>query len=252
MKRLLIPLALLPFSMATAADYPAPVQVLIDQGVSVEAKFEAPGGLTAYAARIQGQPLALYLTPDGKQVIVGTMLDGQGQNLSEAQLAQHLPEPDFEQAWAQLEKTSWVREGSADAKRIVYVFTDPSCPYCNAFWKASQAYIGKDLQIRHIPVGMLSPNSAAKAATILADPDPGAALARHELSHSKGGIEPLKEIPAEFQLAVRNNTQKMQELGIQATPAIFYKDRDGKVRQTLGLPRPDFLAKEIAQTSEAN
>lgn len=252
MKRFLLPLALLPLGVAFAADYPAPIQVLIDQGVKVEAEFKAPGGLTAYAARIQGQPLALYLTPDNKQVIVGTMLDGLGQNLSEAQLSEHLPEPDFEHAWALLEKTSWIREGSADAERIVYVFTDPSCPYCNAFWKASQAYIGKDLQIRHIPVGMLSPQSATKAATILADSDPGAALARHELSHSQGGIKPLDEIPAEFQEAVKNNTQQMHELGIQATPAIFYKDRDGKVRQTLGLPRPEFLAKEIAQASETN
>lgn len=249
-KRLLFSILLLPLTAAYAADYPAPVQVLIEQGVQIEAEFKAPSGLTAYAARIQGQPLALYLTPDGKQVIVGTMLDAQGKNLSEAQLAQHLPEPDFDHAWSVLEQTSWVREGSADAKRIVYVFTDPSCPYCNAFWKASQAYVGKDLQIRHIPVGMLSPKSAAKAATILADPDPAAALAKHELSHAKGGIKPLDDIPAEFQRAVANNTQQMQQLGVQATPAIFYKDREGKVRLAMGLPRPEVLARDIAQVSD--
>ncbi|HEX5514872.1 MAG TPA: thiol:disulfide interchange protein DsbG, partial [Gammaproteobacteria bacterium] len=238
---------LLTAGAAQAAVYPVPVQTLIEQGVQVEAEFKAPGGLTGYAARCQGQPLALYLTADSKQVIVGTMLDAQGKNLSEAQLETHLPAPDFDSAWPLLEKAHWVREGAADAKRIVYVFTDPNCPYCNAFWRATQPHIGKHLQVRHILVGILAASSTGKAARILAADDPAAALAQHESSHAAGGIQPLEKIPAEIQRKLMANNQLMSQLGAQATPMIFYKDRQGKVRQILGMPPSDVLARDIVQ-----
>ena len=247
MKRSLITALLLSTGAAQAAGYPAPVQALIEQGVQVEAEFKAPGGLTGYAARFQGQPLVLYLTADIKQLIVGTMLDAEGKNLSEAQLEAHLPAPDFDSAWPLLEKAHWVREGSAEAKRIVYVFTDPNCPYCNAFWQATQPYLGKHLQVRHILVGILAPSSTGKAARVLAAADPAAALAQHENTHAAGGIEPLEKIPPEIQRRLMANNQLMFQLGAQATPAIFYKDRQGKVRQMLGMPQPDVLARDIVQ-----
>jgi thiol:disulfide interchange protein DsbG len=249
--KLLVSLALLVMvAAAAAADYPAPVQALIAQGVQVEAQFPAPGGMTGYAARYQGQPLALYLTADGKQVIVGTMLDAAGENLSAGQLDEYLPEPDFDKAWPLLEQTAWVREGAADAKRIVYVFSDPNCPYCNAFWQATQPYIGKDLQVRHIMVGILSESSRAKAAAILAAKNPAAALAQHERTHSSGGIAPLENIPAAIQQKLASNVELMRELGAHGTPAIFYKDREGKVRGITGMPQPDVLKREIVQVEK--
>lgn len=247
MKQLFALAFLFATGIAVAADYPAPVQALMAQGVQVEAEFEAPGGMKGYAARFQGQPLALYLTADGKQVIVGTMLDAEGENLSADHLAQYLPEPDFDAAWPLLEKASWVREGSADAKRIIYVFTDPNCPYCNAFWQATQPYIGKDIQVRHILVGVLSQSSLAKAAAILAAEDPAAALAKHERNHSKGGIEPLEKIPGEIQQHLMLNVQLMRELGAHGTPAVFYKDREGKVRGITGMPQENVLKQEVLQ-----
>ncbi len=57
---------------AQAKDWPAPVKALEAQGVEVMGTFEAPGGLTGYAGMIRQQPLAIYVTPDGKQTIVGT------------------------------------------------------------------------------------------------------------------------------------------------------------------------------------
>lgn len=226
---------------AHAAEYPPPVQALVDQGLQIEAEFKTPAGLTGYATRVQGRPLAFYLTPDGKHLIVGNMLDAQGRDLTEAQLEQHLPKPDYAKAWSRLEQSSWVGEGDPNAKHVVYVFTDPSCPYCNAFWKATQPYLGKNLQVRHIPVAILGPKSLGKAAAILAAKDQAAALAENETNHRQGGIAPLADIPPQVRQQVAANTQLMTELGASATPAIMYKDASGEVRQQVGMPSQEAL-----------
>ena len=59
--------------LAHAADWPAPIQRLADQGVTVIKKIDAPEGMTGYAAKAGQRPVALYLTPDGKHVIIGTL-----------------------------------------------------------------------------------------------------------------------------------------------------------------------------------
>lgn len=228
---------------ACAADYPAPVQALVEQGVEVHARFDAPGGLTGYAARIQGQPLTLYLTADGKQVIVGNMLDGQGNDLSAAQLERHLPEPDFDSAWPLLEKSTWIAEGGSDPKRMVYVFDDPNCPYCKALWEASQSYLDEDVQVRHIMVAVIHPSSIGKAARLLTADDRRKAFADHQ----RDGSEPLDTIPQPVREQIETNNRLMRQLGAHGTPAVFYKDPQGKVRRIIGLPTAESLTDEIFQ-----
>src|SRR5690554_1340508 len=75
------------FAMAAQAqDYPPAIQSLEQQGVTVLESFEAPGGMTGYVGEMQGRSLAFYLTPDGDHVIVGTLLDDKGTNLSAASI----------------------------------------------------------------------------------------------------------------------------------------------------------------------
>lgn len=247
MKRLLIPVLFFA-AAAVAEELPPPVQALVDQGIEVEARFDAPGGLTGYVGRYQGQPVAMYLTPDGEHLLVGNLIDAGGDNLTPQHLREHLPEPEFGPAWPLLEQSYWVREGGARAERVVYVFTDPNCPYCNAFWKASQAYLGPDVQVRHIPVAILKADSLGKAARILAADDPGRALARHETYGSK----PLEDIPPQIRRQVESNTELMSRLGSTATPTIFYRDSQGKVRRALGVPPEEVLTEEIFQKPPRN
>ena len=56
--------------LSYAEELPAPVQALRDQGLSIHGQFEAPGGLRGYGASVQGQDMAIYLTPDGEHAIV--------------------------------------------------------------------------------------------------------------------------------------------------------------------------------------
>lgn len=58
---------------------PPPIQALQAQGVRITGRFEAPGGLTGYAGLLNREPIAMYLTEDGRHVIVGFMVNAAGE-----------------------------------------------------------------------------------------------------------------------------------------------------------------------------
>lgn len=234
--------------LANAAPWPAPIEALRAHGVEVIGTFKAPGGVTGYAAIAQQQPLALYLTADGKQVIVGPMFDAQGNNLSEAPLDRLVSKPMTERNWKALESSHWIADGRSAAARIVYVFTDPNCPYCNKFWNDARPWVrAGTVQLRHVMVGILGPTSAGKAAALLGAPDPAAALARHEQGYTSGGaaggVVEMTPIPAALGAELEANQALMERLGSQATPTIFFKDGSGKLQRVQGAPAADALVR---------
>ncbi|WP_010486474.1 thiol:disulfide interchange protein DsbG [Pseudomonas sp. S9] len=225
-----------------AEQWPAPIKAVEARGAEIVGRFDAPGGMQGFAAKYNGQGMALYLMPDGKHVLLGTLLDEQGADLSEAPLEQLVYQPMAKQMWARMEKSHWVGDGKDDAPRVVYVFSDPNCPYCTLFWKQSRPWVeaGK-VQLRHIMVGIIREDSEAKAATILAAKSPEQALNEHESAGQSSTLAPLKTIPPHIQKQLDSNLELMNELGGQATPAIFYLDKDGRLQQQQGAPRPDAL-----------
>lgn len=232
---------------------PAPLAALEKQGLTIVGTFPSPGGLTAYAAYMGRQPVALYLTPDGKHAIAGTLLDAQGQDLTGDALEERVAGPMSEETWRRLEKSHWIADGRDDAPRTVYVFTDPNCPYCNKLWADARPWVdaGK-VQLRHIMVGILTPTSAGKAAAMLAARDPAAALAAHERAHTAAngkalaggrprplgdeGVKPLSSIPAAVQARLDENAKLMAGYGLQATPAVAWRDGTGLLQMRQGVP----------------
>ena len=101
------------------------------------------------------------------------------------------------------------------------------------------------MQVREIVVGILTPTSMAKGATILAARDPAAALMKNERQYNRGegggGITPLKNIPSEAKNKVEANNQLMQSLGFSATPTIVYRDDSGDVQVVQGVPQGDAM-----------
>ncbi len=230
--------AMLPLTLQ-AADYPAPVQQLMDRGVEIVDQFEAPGNLTGYVGEMQGQPVAFYLTEDDKYVIVGPMLDADGNNLTDEKVQELVVGPKNAKTWPLLEESNWAREGDANAETIIYTFTDPNCPYCHKFHEAAKPWIdaGK-VQLRHVMVGILRADSLTKAATILGSKSPEKAIARHNAAFTSGGIKVDERAVDKASNKVAANNELMQSLGLRATPSTFYKDADGKVAMKQGLPRP--------------
>jgi thiol:disulfide interchange protein DsbG len=229
-----------------AKNWPAPIKALEAQGVEVMGTFDAPGGLKGYAAVVQQRPLAIYLTADGKQDIVGTMVDANGNSLSQEPLDRLVSKPMAIKTWNQLEKSSWIADGSKNAPRVIYTFTDPNCPYCNKFWNDAQPWVkaGK-VQVRHVLVGILMDSSAGKAAALLSAADPQAALAQHEQQHASGGVKPLEQISVKVRAQLDANMALMQQLGSSATPTTFYKDDAGNLQMVQGAPSAQMLIKVL-------
>jgi len=242
-------LSLLPLALAVlgapllhAEELPAPIQQIQAKGAVIKGRFDAPGGLRGYAAEYQNNALALYLTADGNHVLVGNLFDAKGEDLSAQPLDKLVYEPMSKATWAKLEKTTWIADGKADAPRTLYVFSDPNCPYCNMFWEQARPWVesGK-VQLRHIMVGIIRPDSLAKSAALLAAKDPAKALHSHEAEGKGSDLKPLAQIPAAIKRQLADNMTLMKELGLQATPAIFFLDEHGRLQRQQGAPRPEML-----------
>lgn len=232
-------------SMASANppdDLPAPVQALTNHGITIHGQFDAPGGLRGYGASVQGQDMAIYLTPDGEHAIVGTLMDSAGNDLTEAQLDEHVRVPLEAETWQLLEESHWIQDGDANAPRIIYTFTDANCPYCRQFWEQARPWVDAgDVQLRHIMVGILAPNSPALAATILGAEDPAATLHAHNEGESVSANAQSRDIEEQ----VYDNNQLFEELGLYATPtSAFQRETDSgnlRIDRIQGLPSPDRL-----------
>ncbi len=229
---------------AQAKDWPAPIKALEAQGVEVIGTFAAPGGLTGYAGIVEQQPLAIYLTADGKQAIVGPMMDAKGANLSQEPLDKLVRKPMTGKIWKQLENSTWIADGSKNAPRVIYTFTDPNCPYCNKFWNDARPWVsaGK-VQLRHVIVAILTDTSSGKAAALLSAQDAPAALTQHEQQHASGGVKPLSQVSEKIRAQLDANQKLMQQLGASATPTIFYKDASGNLQKMQGAPPAEMLVK---------
>lgn len=235
-------LCLLAAGAVQADDWPAPIQKMADRGLKIVKSFDAPGGLTGYAARAGHTPVALYLTPDGKHVVVGKMLDENGNNVSQKALDAAINKPDKNSTWQQLESTTWIADGADDAPRKIYVFIDPNCPFCHHFYEDARPWVkaGK-VQLRTILVGVLKPSSPGKAAALLSAKDPVAAYRQHEAHYSSGGIKPLDDIPSRLSDKITTNNALMTSLNIRGTPGIVSRDSDGKIHVHQGVPQDDTL-----------
>ncbi|MGQ4879661.1 thiol:disulfide interchange protein DsbG [Billgrantia sp. LNSP4103-1] len=218
--------------LSHAEEWPAPIRALVADGLEIHAQFIAPGSLRGYAASHQGQEMTVFVTADGEHAIVGTLVDAEGNDLSEAPLDEWVRAPQENELWQRLEESHWIADGSADADRVIYTFTDPNCPYCHQFWEVARPWVeaGK-VQLRHVMVGVLQPDSPAKAAALLGADDPEAALHTHS---SGDGIAPSAQ-PRDIEDQVYRNNQLFDELGFYATPSTLFQ-LEGRLQRVDGMP----------------
>lgn len=224
-------------SVQAADTLPAPVQAIEKQGVTIIKTIPAPGGMKGYLGKYQDMGVTIYLLPDGKHAISGYMYDEKGANLSEQIIQKEIYAPAGREMWQQLEKASWIADGKESAPRKIYVFSDPYCPYCKAFWKQARPWVdaGK-VQIRTLLVGVIRPESGPLAAAILAAKDPAAAW--HDLEAAAGKPKATagnKPGAPQFQM-IQRNQELMEALGAQGTPAIYAMSPTNELQQTIGMP----------------
>ena len=203
--------------------------------------------LAACSTAIGREPLALSPTSGGQQAISGGALKKVAAN------------PIADAVMQQLGESAWIGDGREGAPRKVYVFTDPNCPFCNKLWADARPWVdaGK-VQLRHVMVGILTPTSAGKAAALLADKDPVAALDAYERAHVVGnaktlasgrprplgdaGLKPLASVPPALQARLNANADLMASYRLQATPALVWKDAKGELQMRQGAPEAGLAA----------
>src|ERR1700750_599984 len=108
-----------------------------------------------------------------------------------------------------LDQARWIGVGAKSTERVVYVFTDPDCPFCNDLWKAMKKARAPDVQIRYLLVAVIDADSKGKDAAILEAKDPVAALEKSERNFDHGGIAPKSAALPETTEAISFNEELM-------------------------------------------
>lgn len=236
-------LCLAPTSSAAAgrSNYPEAIEAAVKSGVKIIRTFPAASGLTGWALEKDGQQSIVYTTSDKQTLLVGNLVGEGGENLSARYEQQFLPKPDFSSTFADVEKSSYVVEGTIkNPKRILYVFTDAECPYCHLAWKALQPYEAAGLQVRWVLVAVIKPSSLPKAIEILAADDKTSTFRALEQSQGKPW-KPSRGIDDRARLSIVADLQKnqglMERLQFGGTPGLVWKDEKGEIRRQPGLPR---------------
>lgn len=220
-----------------SSGHPDIIKQVTDRGLKVVSSFKSIDGMTGYVFDSKGAPVTIYVTRDGEHAFVGTLIDKNGANLSAPKVQELFIDAKNKEAWSQLENSHWVQDGDPNAETVVYAFVDPNCPYCHRFRTAALPWLkaGK-VQIRNIVVGVLASDSVAKASTILGSNKPHGAYIKNFETFRSGGIVPVHEASERGKAKVEANNRLMSDLGVSATPGIYYKDSTGNVKMRLGLP----------------
>ena len=224
-----------------AEDIPKQIQGIIDSGAKIVKTFPAASQMKGWVISKDDRYMIIYSSPDNQTLFAGDMIDASGRNLTEQYADQHIPKPDLTPIYNELEKSTFITEGAQKSpKSVVYAFFDPNCPFCHFSWKAFQYYETAGLQVRWIPVAYLMETSTGKAAAILQGKDRLAAFIENEkkynLANHEGGIKPVKPSSASAK-QLQENSEFMHKLGITGTPAIVWKDAQGKIQVKGGMPR---------------
>lgn len=138
-------------------------------------------------------------------------------------------------------QSTWINEGKSP--HIIYIFFDPNCPYCHRLYLNTRNWVKKnEVELRWIPVGILTTTSAGKAAAILGAKDPRKAFYQNEDHYSRGGgIE--EDIPSSAtEKKLKANEALLARTGFGAVPLMLFKATDGTPIMLQGAPPPDKLA----------
>lgn len=227
---------------AHAENSPKQIQMLTQSGAKVLKTFKAASNLKGWVVSQDGRYSLLFTTPDNKTLLAGELIDESGNNLSAQYAKLYFPQPDLSALFSEFEHASYVAEGTQKLpKSVLYAIFDPNCPFCHLAWKALQPYEAAGLQVRWIPVAYLTESSAGKAAAILEAKDPVAALRENEQKYNmqshEGGIKGLAKPGANSVPQLQANAGLMRKIGASGTPALVWKDGQGKVHVHAGMPR---------------
>lgn len=212
-------------------------QQLEKEGFVFVKTIPAPQGMTGWIGHQDQYSTSIFISKDNQYYIKGELFDAKGTNVSEQQIETHMKKAILDDVWKSLEHATWIQDGRQDAPRIVYVFSDPNCPYCHKFWQNARPWVesGK-VQLRHIQVGVIREESRGQAASLLTAQNPEALFAQLNQDPAKYTLPVLSKIPAAIAAKIDANQSLMDKYGFFSTPAMVWKNQQGEFQSTQGLP----------------
>ena len=116
--------------------------------------------------------------------------------------------------------------GALMSAQTVYVLFDPQCPHCGHLWQASLPLHNK-VKFVWVPIAFNTGKSLTQAVALLSSVNPLEAMSAHEQSllAGTGGIDASSSLPPDLEQAVKNNTQLLNNLGVDSVPFLVAKNR---------------------------
>jgi len=160
-------------------------------------------------------PILFFVSSDGKSIVPNSMVFVDNKPIFTKQLEPELGRIDFKP----LEKDRIVYNPSG--KKLVYMFTDPDCPYCKKAKEKLQNYNGEyRVVVKYYPLEQMHPGATQKAIGEQAE------WLKKNRTDLKG-----EDILKEAKRMVDEDIMEAQKAGIGGVPT--YVTEDGSLKQGL-------------------
>jgi len=148
--------------------------------------------------------------------------------------------------FSDINQATWIAEGKST--RVVYVFFDPNCPYCRKLFIHTRPWVkANKLQLRWVPVGILTTTSPGKAAAMLQAKNPLQALHRNENNFKHGGGLD-EDLPSdEVAQKLKANADLLGRTPSGVVPLMLFRTREGSAVMVVGSPPKDKLTSIFKQ-----
>lgn len=237
--------ALLTFAagLAAAATPTAAERHLMASGSRIVQRFKSVGGLDAVVADNGKEKRLFYVTPDGQALIAGLVFDAQGRNVTTSDLSRagvantvNTVSPAVAgKVWQQAQNLLSIRDGQSGP--VLYAFVDPTCTYCHQLMRKVRPHIQAGrLQVRWLPLALLSRSSYGLAEAMYRGGPPASSLAR--LVENR--LDPMPETP-QIRARLARNLEVMRATGHTAVPGLVYRVGNRIVVST-GVPTDSEIA----------
>ncbi len=227
-------------------------KIIGTQGHIVQS-FSAVDGMTGFVIQSsEGSNSSgiLYSDAKGQYLFAGSIINAQGQDLTQQYTNEYINSKLAGPAYAQALNLNYFTSGSNNAPHKAVIIFDPNCIFCHTLYTEIEPLIASgQVQVRWLPVAFRDPSSPGKAAAMLNASSDAAANklldqneANFNVQTESGSLAPLQPdntnpaVTAAFN-KVAQNTQFFSKSGFNGTPTILFKQANGKVMMIPGLPQ---------------
>jgi len=223
------------------------VQGLADQvGGKVTETFDAGGNITGHVVTVSENDLRIaYSTAGGSRILLGTLMDPDGNNLTDGHIEQRLPKVDLEGTFAELEKLNIATLTTGKVPSTMRVIYDPLCGFCKELYRIMSE---KDLQVHWHPVAIMGPEAVSISAGMIAERDNSEeVMARAQTQEGRSELSSVGLGNDSARTAADLNWAVASKSRVNGTPAVYWKLADGTVKVVRGRPSPEELAGILEQ-----